>query len=250
MRDPQPTFPPLLTGHKLGADISIASWAKSGAAKGKLGAGDLGWSEEIDDLRFALVLEPDVPRARCPEMLFTAMVAVGDAIGSLAPPEVSVTYRWPSVILLNEAELGFADLEIAETESDGKPDWMVLTLCLHIRPTRNNQEPGSDLTKTTLWDEGCGQLGRSALLESISRHLVNLIHTWSEDGFKPIHDQWWARLSQKTPLADGIFTDESERTLLGIDESGNALIKTAAGTQSVSTIEALERLRARHGGAA
>ena len=249
MRDPQPTFPPLLTGHRLGADVSIASWVKSGATKGKLGAGDLGWSEEVDDLRFALVLEPDVPHARCPEMLFAAMVAVGDAIGALAPPEVAVTYRWPSVILLNEAELGIADLEIAETGSDGGPDWMVLTLYLRIRPARNNPEPGSDLTKTTLWDEGCGQLGRSKLLESISRHLVNLIHTWSEDGFKPIHDQWWGRLSRKTPVAAGALTDAGKPTLLGLDESGNALLKSAAGTQSVSTIEALERLRAQHGGA-
>lgn len=248
MRNPLPTFPPLLTGHKLASDVSPVNWAKSGAAKGKLGAGDLGWSEDPDDLRLALVLEPEVAHSRCPEMLFVAMVAVGDAIGALAPPEVSVTYRWPTTILVNEAEAGFADLEVSETERYGIPDWMVLSLDLRIRPKQNRSEPGSDMSKTTLWDEGCGELSRSALLESASRHLVNLIHTWSEDGFKPIHEQWLGRLSKKTPLADGVLSGDDCETLLGLDESGNALIKTAAGTRPVMTIDALELLRAQRDG--
>jgi biotin-(acetyl-CoA carboxylase) ligase len=247
MRDPLPTFPPLLTGHKLAVEISPVDWAKTGAAKGKHGAGDLGWSQDADNLRFALVLEPDVPRARCPEMLFVAMVAACDAIGALAPPEVSVTYRWPSVILANEVPIGFADLEISDAEQDGQPDWMVLSVRLRIRPGRDSPEPCRDMTQTTLWDEGCGELGRTKLLESVSRHLVNLIHTWSEDGFKPIHQQWWGRLSKKMPLADGAFAGEGGGTLLGLDDSGNALMKTTDGTQAVLTTDALERIRAQRG---
>lgn len=251
MRDPLPTFPPLLTGHKLAIGRAPAGWAQSRAAKGRLGAGDLVWSEDADDLRLALVLEPDVERARCPEIIFTAMVAIGDAVGALSPPEVAVTYRWPSIILANEAEAGFVDLVISEADRDEVPDWMVVSLHMRLRPKRSAPEPGQDIDRTTLWDEGCGGLGRTALLESVSRHLVNLIHTWSEDGFKPIHSQWWGRLSGGRPLADGALSgdDDGDAALLGLDESGNALIKTGAGTHSVPTMEALARLRTRRGDA-
>jgi biotin-(acetyl-CoA carboxylase) ligase len=247
MRDPLPTFPPLLTGHKLAIGKMPANWAQSRVADGRLGAGDLVWSEDADDLRAALVLEPDVVRARCPEIIFTAMVAIGDAVGALSAPEVSVTYRWPSVILVNEAKAGFVDLVISETDKDDVPDWMVLSLHMRLRPKRSAPEPGRVIDTTTLWDEGCGELSRTALLESVSRHLVNLIHIWSEDGFKPIHSQWWGRLSEKAKFADGALAGDDGAALLGLDESGNALIKTSAGTHAVPTMEALARLRTRRG---
>ncbi len=247
MRDPLPTFPPLLTGHKLALEIVPADWAKARAAKGALGAGDLAWSVDVDNLRLALVLEPDVPRERCPEIVFAAMVAVGDAIGALSPPEVAVMYQWPSVILANEAKVGYVDLVVSETGQADVPDWMVLSLHLYLRPTRGGREPGNDLSRTTLWDEGCGQLSCARLLESVSRHLVNLIHRWSEDGLKPIHDQWWERLFPKAQLADGALAGDDDGSLLGLDESGNALIKSAAGTRAVATMDALERLRTQRG---
>jgi hypothetical protein len=120
---------------------------------------------------------------------------------------------------------------------------------MRLRPKRSAPEPGQDIGRTTLWDEGCGGLSRTELLESVSRHLVNLIHTWSEDGFKPTHSQWWGRLSEGRPLADGALSGDGDAVLLGLDESGNALIKTGAGTHSVPTIEALARLRTRRGDA-
>ncbi|MGF1622211.1 MAG: biotin/lipoate--protein ligase family protein [Rhodomicrobiaceae bacterium] len=247
MRDRLPTFPPLLTGHQLASGVPPADWAVARASEAKLGAGDLGWSEDRDNLRLALVLEPEVARPRCPEIVYAAMVATGDAIGALSPPELAITYRWPSIILANEAEVGFVDLVIAENEEHGIPAWMVLSIHLRLRPGRNSPEPGRDPGQTSLWDEGCGDLGRSELLESVSRHIVNLIHGWSEDGFKPIHEQWWGRLSVTAALALGASDDHEGDTLLGLDESGNALLKTASGAKALMTTDALERLRKQRG---
>ncbi len=247
MREPQPTFPPLLTGHPLVIGKAPAEWATMGAAGGRLGAGDLVWSEDEDDLRLALVLEPEVPRRRCAEIVYVAAVAVGDAVGALCPPEILITYQWPCLILANDAEIGSVDLTLSETDHDGVPDWMVLSLSLHVRPRDGSREPGLEPGRTTLWDEGCGELGRTAFLESVSRHLVNLIHNWSEDGVKPVHDQWWARLAKTQPLMAGAVAPDGDGALLGLDDTGNALIKSGAATKAVATLDALARLRARRG---
>ena len=250
MRDAHPTFPPLLTGHRLVADGSPVAWAEEGAASGRLGAGDLVWSDDPDDLRFALVLEPVIMRPRCQEILFAAMVAVGDSIGALSPPEVSITYQWPSVILANEADIGFADIVISEADHEGVPGWMILSVMLRIRPKRGQPEPGHEADRTTLWDEGCGPLGRTALLESVSRHLVNVIHSWSEDGFKPAHDQWMGRISKRRKLAGGVAPYDGDLEFLGLDESGGALIKTGTGMHTLTVTDALMRLRMQRGEAA
>lgn len=243
----EPTFPPLLTGHKLALGTVPAEWARAKVEKGQLGAGDLGWSEETDVLRLALVLEPDVEQARCQEILFAAMVAIGDSLGALCPPEVAITYQWPSMILANAAQVGSVDLVVSEEEPDGIPDWMVFSLDLRLRPAPGESDPGKDPSRTTLWDEGCGLLGRTGMIESISRHLINLIHHWSEDGFKPVHEQWWARISAQERFAAHALEDAGSVMLLGLDETGNALVKTGNTTRTVSTFDALTRLRAGEG---
>ncbi len=242
MKNPQPTFPPLLCGHGIAAGKNPVNWAKSRVGKGKLHAGDLVWSEEVDRLSFAIVLEPEVQGERCGEMLFAAMVAFGDAVGALCPPEISITYQWPSIILMNDAKIGFADLVLSEQDADGLPDWLIVGMDVVIRPSKSNPDPGYELNNTTMWDEGCGDLSRTQLLESVARHTVNWIHTWSEDGFKPIHEQWWARLYEKVRIAEGAI-EESTAKLTGMDETGNAIIKAEGGATGFSTIDALNNLR-------
>ncbi len=244
MRNPAPTFPPLLTGHKLAADKNLSNWVRTRVGDGRLGAGDLIWSDDPDTLRFALVLEPDVPRKRCPEILYVAMVAIGDAIGALAPPEVSVMYQWPSILLANEADVGHLDLTLSGSETDGVPDWMVLWLSVRIRPGDRDDNPGENAQRTNLWEEGCSALNRTGLLEAASRHLVNVIHNWSEEGFKPIHEQWWGRRSEKDPLTGGLPQAESA-TILGLDEIGNALLKQGTETSVFNTLDALRILRSK-----
>lgn len=242
MRNPQPTFPPLLTGHRLAADRNPFNWAVSKAGKGKLGAGDLAWSEDARSLRFALVLEPDVPRERCGEILYVVMVAFGDAAGALIPPEVSITYRWPSAILMNNGQIGSADLVLSGEDADGVPDWMVVGLDIRITPDPGTVDPGLDINNTTMWDEGCGDITRTALLESVARHSVNLIHNWSEDGFGPIHTHWWGRVCKEMRISDGIELAQG-RALLGLDETGNALMSDSGTTVALHTIDALTDLR-------
>ena len=63
---------------------------------------------------------------------------------------------------------------------------------------------------------------RTELLESTARHTLNAIHNWSEDGFRPVHEQWTGRLSKENPVAVPISSDIDR--FIGLDESGNALV--------------------------
>ena len=157
----------------------------------------------------------------------------------------------PSAILMNDARIGFADLVISDEEQDGIPQWMVLGFDVRIAPVTTGIEPGHEIHSSTMWDEGCGEISHTQLLESVARHIVNWIHTWSEEGFKPVHQQWQGRLFAKVPLepdARGPADHSDDRVLIGLDETGNALVKHGGSTISISVGDALERLRARRGG--
>ena len=236
-----PTFPPLLTGHAVDALTDPFAHAIEQAGAGKAGAGDIFWSMAINTMRIALVLEPEVSRERCFEMLFVAMVAFGDATGAIVPPEIAVTYQWPARILMNDGEIGHAGLLVSEEAQDGVPDWMVLALDIRMQPDFVDFNPGYTVHRTTMWDEGCGDLSPADLIESTSRHMLNAIHVWSEDGFKTFHEQWTGRLRKSDPMVDGIA--EEGLNFAGMDEFGNALLKGARGAVELKVEPALAALR-------
>jgi len=234
-----PRFPPLLKGYRVPQGKKPVVQALAMLDDGKLSAGDILWSEEQNHLRFNLVLEPEVERERCSEMLFMLMTAFGDALGAISAPEIAINYRWPSTILLNEAVIGSADLIVSEAEQNGFPTWLLLGLDIAIRPDLKELDPGLHKDRTTIWDEGCGDISRTQLLESASRHVVNWIHTWNEEGFKQIHEQWMGRISEKEKIETGLTDGE----FISLDDHGNALIKEASELTVVETFTALEGQR-------
>ena len=78
MHMPDPTFPPLLTGHAVRGNEPAFETACARAAGGELGAGDVVWSRDTALIDLAVILEPDVPLETAVQMLPLAMVALGD----------------------------------------------------------------------------------------------------------------------------------------------------------------------------
>ncbi|MCB1492813.1 MAG: hypothetical protein KDJ77_13630 [Rhodobiaceae bacterium] len=241
MHLPDPVFPPLLTGHGVNAPERPFDVARSEAAAGRMGAGDFVWARDTRRLDCAIVLEPEVGRARAGEMLITAMVALGDAAGALAPPEVGVFYRWPQTIDVNGAIAGKADLAVSpRTGPDGAPDWLVVGIQLAIGATGLDPDPGYDLDHTTLWEEGCADIDRTVLIESFSRHFLAWIDTWEVEGFGPAHEIWLGRNRQggetvtiETP------TGPVTGTFVGLDETGGLLLRTDTGVAAIGILDAL-----------
>lgn len=226
----------MMTGHELKPGQSPARKAASGAAKGKYGAGDVLWVRDKNTLDCAYVLEPEVNRDQALAMVFTKMVAIGDAIGAIAPPEVAITYHWPNVVRANGASIGTVSAIFSEQDVDEVPQFMVLHVRLDIRPTADNIDPGLDESKTTLWDEGCGDLDAMQVLDSTARHFMTWIHTWSEEGMQPILTQLDGRMEQGHALT---VANESGH-FLGLDEHANLILKQTGGSTVIKAIDALD----------
>ena len=237
----EPVFPPLLTGHCTADGAEAFATAVTAASNRSAGAGDLFWSREDAFIDIAVVFEPDCAEAQALQMLFTAMVAFGDSFGAIAPPEIGVFYRWPNRFEISGASVGQARICVGP-QRDGVPTWMVVGIIVRKAPYDGVVEPGHDLQRTTLWDEGAGQLVHVQMIESFARHLLTWVHNWMEDGFRPVHDAWMGRATGR----DELFEIEWQGTrhkgkFLTLDEEGRMLLKGNKNTVALPLGPVVER---------
>ncbi len=243
---PDPQFPPLFQGHGLDRDLDPDDVALSRVATGAAAAGDLFWSRRRDRLQYALVLEPEVGATEALGMVVVAMVAVGDAIGVLAPPEVAVTYRWPGTICANGAEIGSVRAAIPAGAGDTvPPDWLVLGLTLAIEAAPDGPEPGHRPERTSLQEEGCAGLDRTALVEAICRHLLTEIDAWSRDGLERSVRRWLERCPDHgQPVAFAIGDRMHRGIFTGLDANGSLVLEEGGGAaRTVTMAEAMAALQ-------
>jgi len=227
MHLPEPIFPPLLAGMPVKAPDQPFARACAEADAGRAGAGDVFWARATNRLDVAIVLEPDVILQQAMQMPFAAMVAFGDALGAIAPPELGVYYRWPGDIVVNGARAGFIRFAVPrDAGEDAVPRWLVIGITVTIRDDLAVSDPGLDDENTTLEEEGCGGITRTDLVESFCRHFLLWVHRWEEEGFRQITELWLDRTRQ---LSEDISVDGVIGRLLGLDESGNLLVKPPHG---------------------
>ncbi len=236
----EPVFPPLLNGLAVAPGTDTASVAVAAVIAGEAGAGDLYWSQSEDRLNMAIVLEPDVPLSRAAQVRHVMAVAFGDAFGAISPPEIGVHYRWPGEILVNGASAGGITLDVpADLGADQVPAWMVLGLDVAITLDLSVDNPGEVPDRTTLHEEGAGEVTRTMLLESVSRHFLTWIDGWMNEGFKSVHENWLGRAtgSEKDVTVSHAGATVSGR-VTGMDEEGNLLF-TPAGrpVQALALVE-------------
>ena len=210
-----PQFPPLLTGHAAGKAEAPLVAAYKGIQEGKFGAGDLVWSRNLDRAVVAIILEPDVSLDVAVEMIPVSMVACGDCLGVLTPPQVGVTFHWPGTIRVNNGRVGGvrAAIDIGTGSPEQNPDWMIIETDIRLKHSQRHFEPGQEPDITALTEEGCPDLTRTEFIESYSRHFLTWLNNWQEDGFKPVHDSWIFRtedLNQEIEFSSG---DNTHREL-------------------------------------
>jgi BirA family biotin operon repressor/biotin-[acetyl-CoA-carboxylase] ligase len=243
LEDPQ--FPPLLKGTPVAPGVAASACALDALRAGKAGAGDLFWSRSEDRLNMAVVLEPDVALSKAAQMHHVMMVAFGDAFGAISPPEISVHVRWPGDILVNGAKAGEVATFVSKTAvENAEPDWMVVSLDVAITLDLSVENPGERMDATTLHEEGAGEVDRTQLIESVSRHFLTWIDTWQHEGFRPVHDNWTGRLPDDgKPVTVRDATRELTGEMTGLDEDGNLLFKTTDGrTAGFALLDALQRV--------
>ncbi len=236
---PQPRFPPLFSGHAAAADEDVFAIAVDRARQGT-DAGLIVHRIQPDHLAAALVLAPETALEDAIAAVLVVAIGFADSFGALAPSEVAAQFDWPGGFRINGAACG--GLRVAASTSDpaAEPDWLVIGIDLPFF-ARSTQEPGDFPNQTTLWNEGCGEIEPSLMLESWARHTLVWIHNWIEDGLAKVHSEWTGR-------AFGIGT-ETEIVLagrrycgqfMGLDEKGGMLLKSGNTTEVLPLTLALE----------
>ena len=232
-----PLLPPILTPIPVVNGIDV--FAKAIAVAGKSETGTVLYSENPEYVEVAIILSPEIPKIKCNQMLYIMMVASGDAIGALAPPEVAVTYAFPGFIFLNRGEAGLVKVEIAPTNDDQSiPDWMVVGLKLRLNNNIeiNENEINADLT--SLADEGGGYVSRTRAIESLSRHFLAWVSQWEDEGFKPVTEVWNKRREETKVVT---LKSGQEVSWVGLDENGLAIVKSNAQELFLSPIDIIEQ---------
>lgn len=219
MRDaPGPTFPPLLRGEEAppGADPLRRAVA---VAAGGTDPGLIVWQVGAGRLSAAVVLAPEQPLAQAMGAAFAVALGLGDALGALAPPEVSVHYEWPGGFRVNGARCGRMRTRASTADPAAEPDWLAIGIEVPFLPAAEAAEPGLTPDETCLAEEGCVGIEPVPLLESWSRHMLVWFNRLEHDGFAPLHAAWrergW-RLGKA--LAD-------DATFVGLDELGGQLLR-------------------------
>lgn len=185
----------------------------------ELGAGTLVFVGRFDLAEFAIVLEPEQPLATARRAFYLCMVALGDALAAMAPPEKPIVIEWPDAIYVDRGLIGGGRLAWpAHSQEGATPDWLVFGAAIRTF-SLSPEEAGLHPSSTALAEESFADVSAERLVEGFARHLMVAVDRWREDGFAPIATEYISKLESET----GVTCDISENGDLGIRRAGKRI---------------------------
>ncbi len=241
-------LPPIYNLVTIAADDDPAARACAAATDGADPATLLCAGRE-DFLDCAVVLHPMRPLAEARLVVYVGMLGLGDAIGAVMPAGVDATYRWPNVIEVNLGAAARIDITLPKNDAAeaAVPEWLVLRACVAVHPLGNaasgppsRDPPGAEGFEACLGEEGGGEVTTVGLLESFSRHFLNWVNRWEDDGFDPVRAMW---LRHAPNHGKAIEIEAAGRriggTFAGIDDRGALVLEDNGDTQRIGLAGAL-----------
>ena len=214
-----------------GAEDGTLVWARE--QTGGRGRQGRSWSSPPGNLYFSMVLRPECAPAEAAQLGFVAGLALGEAIGSVAPPLIEVTYKWPNDLLLNERKAAGILLE-SRSSPDGTLECLILGVGVNLRHFPED----TSFPATSLHFEGATEVEVVALLEAFGRYFMSWVNRWLDDGFAPVRRAWLhhahglgevieVRLPRET--LKGTFKDLDARGALVLELPDGARREISAG---------------------
>jgi len=242
---------PLLNTHDLGQELHwyeelgstsdrAKELAEEGAEHGEVviaeaqtaGRGRRGraWvSPPRKNLYFSVVLRPELPPARAPELTLVASVALCEAL-RLAGVEAGI--KWPNDLLASGRKIAGVLTELA-AEPD-RVHWVVLGAGVNVNARREDfPEELRDEATSVLIERG-QPAPRALLAAACFTALEDWLDRHAEEGFGPIREAWRARA---VTLGREVVATVDGREIAGtaedIDETGALLVRGPAGLERV-----------------
>jgi len=229
-----PSFPPLMSGQALAGQADPFEQACQQATLG-CDAGLILHHVTADRLRAAIVFAPELALRQALAMLPACGLGLQNALGALAPPEVSLHLEWSGGLRLNGGHCGSLRCAADTCDADAVPNWLVVGFDLALLPTE--RETGHHPEETTLFAEGCGEIGAQALLESWARHTLHWITRWEAEGNAPLHAAWRGLLYR---VGEDTRWQDQKGHFLGVDENFGMLLRQGPDTRLVPLTTLLE----------
>lgn len=208
-----------------GAEDGTLVWAKEQTGgKGRQGRS---WTSPRGNLFLSMVLRPDCELKQAAQLGFAAALALGDAVGSVAPPLIEVTYKWPNDVLANGRKLAGILLE-AQANAEGGVEWLVLGVGANVKSFPRD----ADINATSLHFEGCApSVTEVDLLEAFARHFLSWVNVWLEDGFEPLRRAWMRHAEGKGEMIRVRLPRETlEGRFQDLDGEGHLLLDQGTGS--------------------
>ena len=194
-KDQELALPPPFRLVKLGEAGDAFGHACANAAE--LGAGALVFTGRFGVAEFAVVLETDERLTAARRTFCAGMVALYDAIASLAPPQKLIAIEWPDAIRVDGALVGGGRLAWPTgTDEYAAPEWLVFGVSIRTATVSKNV-PDGDSPTTTLEAQGFDDPRPERVVEKFARHLLAADDRLQETGFAAVAKAYVSRLARQ-----------------------------------------------------
>jgi BirA family transcriptional regulator, biotin operon repressor / biotin---[acetyl-CoA-carboxylase] ligase len=180
-------------------------------------------SEPRENLTFSLVLRPQLPVGRAPELTLVAAVAIASELRAAGFP---VAIKWPNDLLIEGHKVGGLLAEMSAEE--GRLRYLVLGVGLNVN-ARGFAPDLSDRVTSLRLSRG-EPLPRALLLAALLGSLEGWLEVHAAEGFAGVRArarEWSATLGREVRIEEG------GRVVTGlatdIDDSGALLVRSASG---------------------
>ncbi len=236
--------PPIFTVVTLGPDADVVAEARRLAEAGA-DDGTLVWADKDDRLDCAVILHPETGPGETDlgvlaQLMFVAMLGLGDAMGRTAPPLLELTFAWPNRIMVNGGVAARIGLGVPDISDSGDtPAWLILHAGVNIDiPLPEAWDVNNPIT--SLKSQGFEDISAAGLVENYCRHLLTWVNRWEDDGFALVRGPWLNHLPSRGEAVDiEIGGTSISGTFADIDDVGGFVIETKGGPHTIDLATAL-----------
>jgi BirA family biotin operon repressor/biotin-[acetyl-CoA-carboxylase] ligase len=193
------------------------------------------------NLHASVIIRPDLPPYRAPEMTLVAAVALAETLQE-AGAEAHI--KWPNDILVNGKKIAGILTELS-ADSD-RIHFLVLGIGVNLNASADQLPKEVAEQATSLMRVRGKKVPRALFTAALLSHLEDWVERHATEGFEPVR-QVWRQMS--STLGHEVLVKSEKRELKGvaedIDESGALLLRTPEGTLERILAGDVEQLRPR-----
>jgi BirA family transcriptional regulator, biotin operon repressor / biotin---[acetyl-CoA-carboxylase] ligase len=177
----------------------------------------------------SIVVRPEVPPARAPELTLVAAVA---AVETLRDAQVNAAIKWPNDLVVGKKKIAGILTELAADAERVQFAVVGVGINLNVDPRTFSSELAS-LATSAIAERG-QDVPRALFVAAFLSNFERWYDLWLDEGFGPVRDAW--RTKAQT-LGQPVVVKQEPGEWRGvaedIDESGALLVRTESGLRRV-----------------